>query len=233
MPQLEHVGDALDEHARLVLEGQVDTVVAEVREERERIAEPVVGETVEAVAEAEAHVADTRLIAAAPTGADAARPRAAAWWPVAARAAPWSGTRPRMPAPVARRTVPASGVRAAASWARRTPTAYAPVRATETAAPSAPPARPRPDAGTCRSAEAVATTAVAATQARARPVEPPWTSPRLRAVTPAVWTATRVAGTAAARRPGRPPALAPRSTSSPRVEAIVATLTGPCFGERS
>ena len=54
--------------------------------------------------------ADTRLMAQAPTGAEAARPSAAAGCPAAASSrADCSGTRPRMPAPVARRTVAGVG----------------------------------------------------------------------------------------------------------------------------
>ncbi len=46
-----------------VVEGERHPVVAEVGEHRQRIAQPVVGEAVEAVSEAQTHVADTRFIA--------------------------------------------------------------------------------------------------------------------------------------------------------------------------
>jgi hypothetical protein len=68
---------------------------------------------------------------------------------------------------------------------------------------------------------------------RAVDVEVPWTSPRLSAVTAAVWAATRAAGTSDERTAGAPPAAAPSSTSSPRVLAMTAVLPGPDFAERS
>ena len=46
-----------------VVERERDPVVAEVGEHGQRIAQPVVGEAVEAISEAQTHVADTRLIA--------------------------------------------------------------------------------------------------------------------------------------------------------------------------
>ena len=136
-----------------------------------------------------------------------------------------------MPTPVARRTVAASGVRAAATWARRTPTAYHPVRARETPrAATADPPRRCGSQGARRGA--AATAEVVATRPSRR---------RRAAVHLAAAECRHARGVerhqcgecGGAGRAGQPPALAPSSTSRPRVEAIVATLSGPCFGARS
>ena len=105
-----------------MVEGEGDTVVAEVGEHGERVGEPVVGEPVEAVAEAQpVHVGEPFRVGGArgpATGAPSAR--AAPVSPADATRADCSGTMPRMPATVARRAVVAPGSDTAAACARPT-----------------------------------------------------------------------------------------------------------------
>src|SRR5690606_11208540 len=192
--------------------------VADPGDDRERVVEAVAAESVGAVSQAQRHVGDTTLEASLASGAAARTPAATASAPVRAVSAACRGISPRIPVPVARRTVAASGLQAAAHCARPTEAAYTPADAA--AAPTVARLRAggrnvaaHPSLGTVAATVAAAVATVASRPAAA---EVPCTSPRLNPVTPAVWTATVNAGQAAER--SRPPA--PSRTSSPRAAAM-------------
>ena len=104
-----------------MVEGERDAVVAEVGQHGERVAEPVVGEAVEAVAEAQpAHVGDPLRVADRAAHDSAPSASAVPASPADATSADCRGTIPRMPATVARRAVVAPGSLTAAAWARPT-----------------------------------------------------------------------------------------------------------------
>jgi hypothetical protein len=93
--------------------------VAELGDHRERVGQPVVGEAVGAVAEAQpAHVADTFRTRAAATGAASATRAPGAAAPARAASAPCRAGNAVMPAPTALRTVGAAGSVRTAAWAR-------------------------------------------------------------------------------------------------------------------
>src|SRR5258705_13317902 len=101
----------------LMVERERDPGVPEIRDDGQRVVEPVVAEAVGAVAEPEvAHVAERRLVSCRARGAAAATAMPVSGAPARAVSAPCRVGRLTMPAPTEARMFSADGLSIARSW---------------------------------------------------------------------------------------------------------------------